>query len=48
MQGIVEGGFTYTLWNTTTATQLGTITTNIVNPLVLSYDVTGGTIVASR
>ena len=48
MQDTVEGVFTFTLWNTTTTTQIGTITTNSINPLVLSYPVTGGEIVASR
>lgn len=40
--------YVFTLWDTKTSTALGTATTSELNPLSLSFSVTGGTIVATR
>lgn len=41
-----EGSVIYTLWNSTTASQLATYTTNTINATYLPFDVSGGTIYA--
>ena len=43
-----EGAYTFTLINTTASTQIGVVTTNILNPTVLVYTYNQGTITASR
>lgn len=40
--------YVFTLWDTKTSTALGTATTSDLNPLSLSFTITGGTIVATR
>ena len=41
-----EGNFTYTLWNSTTAAQLGTYVTNSMHATYVPFSVQAGTIVA--
>lgn len=43
-----EGNFIYTLWNSTSAAQLATYSTNTMNATYLPFSVSGGTVVASR